>query len=228
MNDIERAFLEYFNQEKVDNLEIENTNTDVIVDTDVAKEYDISESESKISTVDDLGDLLRKILNIAWGDDWGEITPEFALSDDISASKLPKIVYDINYREAPEKMSKKPTLFGNKREIVDGKPTGDSFNIYRQFYDTVIEFNFFGNTMLEARNLSNKFEEIVATYTGLIKKNGLSELVFLKELPSENSVKFIPGIPMKSLMYYARFEKIHTVRTSLLNKLDYEINIKNG
>jgi hypothetical protein len=82
--------------------------------------------------------------------------------------------------------------------------------------------------MLEARKLMNDFEEIINTYTGLIKKNGLSELVFLKETPSENSVKYLPDIPMKSLMYYARFEKIYTVRTSLLNKLDYAIQTKNG
>lgn len=198
---------------------------DELIEVDVTKEYDISENQSTIVTVDDLGDTIRKILNIAWGDDWGEITPEFSASDDISQGTLPKIVYDINYREAPEKMSRKPTLFKNVLEVVDGKETGDSFNVYRQFFDTVVEFNFFGKTMLEARKVMNDFEEIINTYTGLLKKNGLSELVFLKEVPSENSVKYLPNIPMKSLMYYVRFEKIYTVRTSLLNKLDYAIDV---
>lgn len=214
MSNFEISYNSYFN-----NIE------DELIEVDVTKEYDISENQSTIVTVDDLGDTIRKILNIAWGDDWGEITPEFSTSDDISQGTLPKIVYDINYREAPEKMSRKPTLFKNVLEVVDGKETGDSFNVYRQFFDTVVEFNFFGKTMLEARKVMNDFEEIINTYTGLLKKNGLSELVFLKEVPSENSVKYLPNIPMKSLMYYVRFEKIYTVRTSLLNKLDYAIDV---
>lgn len=223
MNNIEQAYHAYF--KKIDDA---NEDEDVLVENDVTEVYDVSESESKIDNIDDLASLIKKILNIAWGDDWGEITPQFSTSSDISEASLPKIVYDINYREPSEGMSRKPTLFKNVLEVVDGKPTGDSFNIYRQFYDTIIEFNFFGNTMLEARKLMHDFEEIISTYTGLIKKQGLSELVFMNELPSENSVKYISGVPMKSSLYYARFEKIHTVRTSLLNKLDYEINVVHG
>lgn len=223
MHNIEQAYHAYFNTTGEASVE-----EDVLVKSDVVEKYDISESESKINDIDDLASLIKKILNVAWGDDWGEITPEFSTSDNISEATLPKIVYDINYRETTEGMSKKPTLYKNVLEVVDGKPTGDSFNIYRQFFDTVIEFNFFGNTMLEARKLMHDFEEIISTYTGLIKKQGLSELVFLNELPGENSVKYISGVPMKSSVYYARFEKIHTVRTSLLNKLDYEINVVHG
>lgn len=46
-------------------------------------------------------------------------------------------------------------------------------------------------------------------------------MIYLEEIPSEKSLKYKPGTPMKANAYYVRFENIYKVRHSLLKEISY-------
>ncbi len=205
---------------KTTNLE----NVDTIIDNNdsLIADYSLDENIKNIEDIDQLANIINQILLISWGRDWGELVPCYI--EDETNPTFPKIVYDVNARELSDHSGKKPMLYSYEKEVIDGKETGDGFGIYRQWYDTVIEFNFYGTTIRECRELMIRFEKTMMSYIGLIKSQGLSEMIYLEEIPTEKSMKYKPGIPMKSNAYYVRFEHIQKVRMSILKQIEYSIN----
>ena len=119
----------------------------------------------------------------------------------------------------------KPVLMDIVKEMVDDKETGDALLIYRQWFDCVVEFNFYGNDAKEAREIQHKFESIMSIYAGYLKRQGVSEILFLKEVPPR-LLNFTAQTPMKCLMYFMRFETITPVRQSLIDRINTEIGMK--
>lgn len=183
-------------------------------------------ADGNIDGIEQLCDIFKKLLNAAWGSSWGEISPDLKKGEDSSKITTPQITVDINNRDIAEKMPLKPVLINTVKEKVDGKYTGDSLLIYRQWFDCVIEFNFYGRTSKESRDLAYRFESLLAIYTGYLKRKGVSEILFLREVPAKNSLNFTEQTPMRCLMYWVRFERITPIRQSLINKINSDIGIK--
>lgn len=182
-------------------------------------------ADGNIDDIEQMIDILKILTNAAWGKDWGELTASLKMSEDSSSLTLPQILVDINDREISEGTSPKPKLMSVEKEIVDGKETGDSFLVYRQFFDCLVEFDFFGRTNLEAKKLQKRLESLLMVYTGYLKRKGISELFFMKELPPELSLKYINGTPMRVDVYYVKFESITAIRQSVINQINTEIGV---
>ena len=183
-------------------------------------------ADDNIDGIEQLCDILKKLLNAAWGSNWGEISPDLKKGEDSSKIVTPQITVDINNRDIAEKMPLKPVLINTVKEKVNGQYTGDSLLIYRQWFDCVVEFDFYGRTAKETRQLQYQFESLLAIYTGYLKRQGVSEILFLKEVSSRNSLNFTEQVPMKCLMYWVRFERITPIRQSLINKINADIGVK--
>lgn len=183
-------------------------------------------ADNNIDGIEQLCNILKKLLNAAWGSDWGEISPDLKKGEDSGKIVIPQITVDVNNRDIADNMPLKPVLINTVKEKVDGKYTGDSLLVYRQWFDCVIEFDFYGRTSKETRDLQYKFESLLAIYTGYLKRQGISEIIFLKEIPAKNSLNFTEQVPMKCLMYWVRFERITPIRQSLINKISADIGIK--
>lgn len=183
-------------------------------------------ADNNIDGIEQLCDILKKLLNAAWGSNWGEISPDLKKGEDSSKIVTPQITVDINNRDIAEKMPLKPVLINTVKEKVNGQYTGDSLLIYRQWFDCVVEFDFYGRTAKETRQLQYKFESLLAIYTGYLKRQGVSEILFLKEVSSRNSLNFTEQVPMKCLMYWVRFERITPIRQSLINRINADIGVK--
>ncbi len=183
-------------------------------------------ADNNIDGIDQLCNVLKKLLNAAWGSNWGEISPDLKKGEDSSKIIVPQITVDVNNRDIAEKMPLKPVLINTVKEKVNGQYTGDSLLIYRHWFDCVIEFDFYGRTSKEARDLQYRFESLLAIYTGYLKRQGVSEIIFLKEISARNSLNFTEQVPMKCLMYWVRFERITPIRQSLINKINANIGVK--
>lgn len=183
-------------------------------------------ADDNIDGIEQLCDILKKLLNAAWGSNWGEISPDLKKGEDSSKIVTPQITVDINNRDIAEKMPLKPVLINTVKEKVNSQYTGDSLLIYRQWFDCVVEFDFYGRTAKETRQLQYKFESLLAIYTGYLKRQGVSEILFLKEVSSRNSLNFTEQVPMKCLMYWVRFERITPIRQSLINRINADIGVK--
>ena len=118
----------------------------------------------------------------------------------------------------------KPRLVDVIEEIdEEGNQTGDAFLIYRQWYDTNVEFNIYGRSSQEARKLQQRFENLLNIYTGYLKRHGISEILFEREVSPKSSINYIETIPMRCIYYYIRFESITPIRQRLINRINIEI-----
>lgn len=237
----EKAFSNYFGKESTDdrvNMIAKSTDTSYTYSNEkVSNSRDIGDNkfvtgsyqltaDDNIDTISQLAEILKQLLNAAWGTEWGEISPDLKKGEDSAKVKLPQITLDINNREVAEKMPLKPVLMQTVKEEVNGQLTGDSILIYRQWFDCVVEFDFYARTSKEVRELLAKFESLISIYTGYLKRKGVSELMFLKETSARTSLNFIEQAPMKCLMYYVRFERITPIRQSLINKINASVGIQ--
>lgn len=193
------------------------------------KEYNVQTfrhvADDNIDDVEQLADILKKLCNAAWGPNWGELSPDLKKGEDSSSIILPQITVDINTRDVAENMGGiKPKLVDIVKEVdANGTETGDAFLVYRQWYDCNIEFNFYGRNNKDARKLQKKFETLLTVYTGYLKRQGISEMFFEREVSPKSSLNYDESTPMRCIYYYIRFESIIPIRQSLINNINVEI-----
>ena len=182
-------------------------------------------ADSNIDDLEQLAEILKRLCNAAWGNNWGELSPDLKKGEDSSEIIVPQIVLDINTRDIAEGIGGlKPTLVDIIKETDEnGQETGDAFLIYRQWFDTNVEFNIYGRTNREARKLQKKFESLLSVYSGYLKRNGISEIFFEREVSPKSSLNYKESTPMRCIYYYIRFESITPIRQSLINSINLEI-----
>ena len=182
-------------------------------------------ADDNIDDLEQLAEILKRLCNAAWGDGWGELSPDLKKGENSSEIIVPQIVLDTNTRDIAEGIGGlKPTLVDIIKETDEnGQETGDAFLIYRQWFDTNVEFNIYGRTNREARQLQKKFENLLNVYTGYLKRNGISEMFFEREVSAKNSLNYNESTPMRCIYYYIRFESITPIRQSLINSINLEI-----
>ena len=56
-------------------------------------------ADDNIDDVEQLALLLKKLCNSAWGDDWGELSPDLKRGEDASKIILPQITVELNEKE---------------------------------------------------------------------------------------------------------------------------------
>lgn len=184
-------------------------------------------ADENMDDLEQLASLLKKLCNAAWGDGWGEFSPDLKKGEDNNSIILPQITIETNIREVDDSISSpKPKLTDIVEEIDgDGNKTGDSFLIYRQWFAYNVEFNFYGHTTKEARELMNKFEKLISVYTGYLKRHGVSEIWFEQEVHPKCSLNYDESAFMRCIYYFIRFEAITPMRQSVINRINTEIGV---
>ena len=183
-------------------------------------------ADDNIDSLEQLCNIIKPLLNAAWGTNWGEFSPDLKRGENSDKIITPQITADINERDCADKMPLKPVLTNTVKEVVNGIETGDSLLIYRQWFDCNVEFDFYGRTSKEVRDLQNRFETLIQVYAGYLKRHGVSEILFLREMSARNSLNFTEQTPMRCLVFYVRFERIIPIRRSLINKINTSIGVK--
>ena len=110
-----------------------------------------------------------------------------------------------------------------KEKDGDGNETGEAFLMYRQWFDANIEFDIFAQTNKECRELLQRFEQLIMVYSGYLKRKGLAEIFFLREISPKSSLNFSENTPMRCILYYVRFECVTPVKVSTINTINAKI-----
>lgn len=183
-----------------------------------------NKADGNISNIEDLARILKELCNAAWGSDWGELSLDIKTGEDSSNIVLPQILADINTRDITDQFPLKPVLMDVQQEKDgDGNETGDAFLMYRQWFDANVEFDIYAHNNKECRELLQKFERLIMVYSGYLKRKGLAEIFFLREISPKSSLNFSENTPMRCILYYVRFECVTPVRVSRINSINAKI-----
>lgn len=184
--------------------------------------------DSYVSTgtmdLDDFSDKVSELLEMVRPD--VTFTMDEPTGNDPEGVTLPVITFD-TYERVRSKSFKslEPILFDH---VKNPDFPGSTLKLYRMWFDTEVEFHIFHQTNREARTLLNEFEDFLFTYKGHFKELGISDMIFLAELPPTVITKWQMDVPRRTLRYLVRIERITTVRSNNLKFGSVDVNVDKG
>ncbi|MCC0781728.1 hypothetical protein IR152_00985 [Clostridioides sp. ES-S-0108-01] len=193
----------------------------------MANNKNILINEEHIDNFEKIERMLEYILKIELEDDWGVISFDTIKKDETDKIVLPQINYSVKLREISKGKSHKPILTDVVDELDENKEkTGKVIKVYRQSFDCILEFRFLAKTQRECRRLMEDFEDIIVSYTGFLKKKGLGEIFFLKEIATKDSIGFDKNVSVKISEYFIRLEKVKTLNVNKLKNIEMKFSVK--
>lgn len=139
-----------------------------------------------------------------------EFYPDDSLRPEVDLSKKidhPYIFYTLISR-VPRDMNIKPRY---REEIWDRNTNGTVAQqgaIYGQIFDCDVQFNIVATDYSQADRVMYAFEDAMLTYTGSFKKNGVSEIVFLRQFTDSNLDIYRQEMSVRSLVFRVSIERI--------------------
>ena len=126
----------------------------------------------------------------------------------------PHIQFSIKSRKPKNDMYAKPKAMEEFAENGDGSRKGI---VYSQFFDYEIQFDILASDYITANKVMNAFEDAMFNYTGYFKRNGVSELLFLKQYTDTNLDAYRNTVSVRSLEYLVTIDRIRVVYASDLS-----------
>lgn len=176
-------------------------------------------ADGSVTNVHEACDIIRRLTNVVFGQGWGDFSFNDSSTTDVKSIPFPSIRYSTNVREVSEGESPKPKKLETQKELNNGVPTGDAFDIYTQRFDSIVEFNIRDKDSRSCASLATRFEEMISLYTSVLKEEGISEIFFLKEVPPKYSTSYLDFIPTVTLYYYIRLERQYVIKHSSLSSV---------
>lgn len=130
----------------------------------------------------------------------------------------PIITYKVIHRKPKGEL--KPRVRQVINERTDDPNDERIGEVYGQKFQCLIQFNVFASVYDLAEQVMEKFEEMIFTYTGYLKKNGVAEIVFEQQLTDENYDMFRQTISVRNLRYYVEVEKLTVIFQEKIKEIE--------
>ncbi len=156
--------------------------------------------------------MLDKIVTITLKD----LQVQFIPDENKIPLKTPDAIIDnpvITYKliERTPKDAFKPRVMQHIEEKgIDPKETRLG-TIYGQKFSSIVQFNIFASVYAVAEEVMERFEDLMFTYAGYFKKNGVGELYFEKQYTDSSYDLFRQQVSIRSIRYKVETEKLITV-----------------
>lgn len=92
--------------------------------------------------------------------------------------------------------------------------------VYGQKFKCLIQFNVFASVYKEAEEVMEKFEELIITYAGFFKENGVAEIFFEKHLTDDYYAKLRETLSIRNLIYYVEIEKLTVIFKEKIKEIE--------
>lgn len=171
-----------------------------------------------------LTDMMKALLNAAWGSDWGTFTQAFPNGTDPQNVKMPVITYLLK--------EKRPGIVGNNRtqeikprfrQEVDNSESFEGgprvLNIFSQMFDHDVVFEVWEENNAKADELATRFEEFMTIYKGYFMQNGVGNIIFDHMNNLEESPPWRENIVVRKFRYLVRLEKHTVVPSDVIDKV---------
>lgn len=131
----------------------------------------------------------------------------------------PIIYYTLQSR-VPRNTDRKPRY---RQDIRDTDSKGNlvrSGTINAQLFDCDVQFNIAAADYSTADAVMEAFEDAMLRYSGFFKKNGVSEMYFMKQYTDTNLDTYRQKLSIRSLVYRVTLERIRTTFDTAITEID--------
>lgn len=122
----------------------------------------------------------------------------------------PHIQFSIKNRKPKSGMYAKPHAMESFSEEKDGRQG----IIYSQIFDYEIQFDILASDYITANKVMNAFEDAMFNYTGYFKRNGVSEILFIKQYTDSDLDSYRNTVSVRSLEYLVSIDRIRVAYDS--------------
>lgn len=178
----------------------------------------IRQTAEKSASIGDLIAMIDKLVtltmpNVDFIPEEGKVLSMDAMKD----FDRPKITYKIISRKPKGEL--KPRV----RETIetDGKNGEDRLGqVCGQKFECLVQFNIFTSVYKEAEEVMEKFEELIFSYTGFFKKNGVAELLFKEQVTDDFYERLRETLSVRNLIYYVEIEKLTVIFKEKIKEIE--------
>lgn len=128
----------------------------------------------------------------------------------------PIITYTI--KERKPKAELKPRV--RQTIVEDEKEDGRLGEVYGQKFKCKVQFNIYASVYSEAEEVMEKFEELITTYTGFLKRNGVAEILFDGHYTDDYFTKLRETLSIRNLIYYVEIEKLTVIFKEKIKEIE--------
>lgn len=135
---------------------------------------------------------------------------ENILKDPEIAFNQPHISYRILSRRPPSNREYKPIV---REEIIECDELNEQRKgvIYGQVFDCIVQFTIFAGEAKLANKVVEDFENLMLSYTGYFKQQGVMELYFKEQVTDQDYNNFRETLSVRNVRYYVQIEKLAVI-----------------
>ena len=210
-NDFETLLSEKFGNK---NLQLEYPeNKLTIIKSPILKSRTNADLEDLIAMIAKLCDSTLKKYDVQFIPDEGAI-----LKDPDKTLERPTILYTVVSREPKNELKMRHSE--NISQIVDEATGKKRFgHTWSQRQNCVVQFNIVASDYAAANKVMSSFEDLIFTYTGYFKENGVAELHFLKYYTDITLDRYRQYMSVRSIQYFVEIEKLITIFDTTLEDI---------
>lgn len=166
---------------------------------------------SKSASLYDFIDMLALIVDYSMKDD----KVKFITEDQEHVLTDPEIPFDHPYITF-KVISRKPTLEYKpiaREEIVECDEHNEQRlgTVFGQKFDCIIQFNVFASENRVANKVMETFEELIISYAGYFKEQGVRDLYFKEQITDTDYNNFRETLSVRNIRYYVQIEKLMVI-----------------
>jgi hypothetical protein len=184
--------------------------------------YDGQQTSSGSMDLDEFTCEVSRLMGLAYPDENITFTEDEPLGNSPDGISAPVITFDTHERtRSKSHKSLDPIHFDT---IPDPDYPDYHIKLYRMWFDVEMDFNVYATTNRKAKQLMNLFEEFLFTYKGYFKDSGISDIIFLAETKPKVESRWNMELACRNLRYLVRIERITTVRSYNLKKVNLVVD----
>ena len=128
------------------------------------------------------------------------------------------ITYSVKSREPHKEI--KPRLRQNIKTKDNNDGEDRDAQVWGQKFKCTVQFNIFASVYKDAEEVMEKFEELITSYTGYFKKNGVSEVYLLKHFTDDVYEQLRETLSVRNLHYYVEIEKLTVIFKEKIKEIE--------
>jgi hypothetical protein len=209
------ANLEELLMDKQRTQDIKTSEKDVLLLNPVS----LPQKSDKSATLFDFIKMVDKLVSLTMKD--VKFIPEEGKTLQLDAMhkiEKPVITYSIKSREPKKEL--KPRVRETITENVYASEDQRKGEVWGQKFVCTVQFNIFASVYKDAEEVMEKFEELITSYTGFFKKNGVAEVYLKKHFTDEVFNQLRETLSVRNLHYYVEIEKLTVIFREKIKEIE--------